>query len=129
MTAVAAYQLLPTSSVDVVGRALPMVEVVVGGCLVLGLLTRVAGVSAVLQVAFVVGIASVWARGISITAAASATAATTRTQPASTPGRSPATLGLLALVAVRRVAASYLLALDNMLFPENGVRSDVEAAA
>ena len=44
-----------------------MVELVVGACLVLGLLTRVAGgVSALLQVAFIIGIASVWARGISI---------------------------------------------------------------
>jgi len=67
VTAVRAYQLLPTSTADLVGRALPTVELVVGLCLVVGLVTRVsAGVSALLQIAFIVGIASVWSRGISI---------------------------------------------------------------
>jgi uncharacterized membrane protein YphA (DoxX/SURF4 family) len=49
------------------GHLLPVLEVVVGAALVLGLLTRGAAlVSAVLFAMFVVGIASVWARGISI---------------------------------------------------------------
>ncbi|MDQ6641211.1 MAG: DoxX family membrane protein [Actinomycetota bacterium] len=65
--AVRAYQLLPLSATGPVGHVLPMLEIVVGGCLVLGLLTRfVAALSAVMQAAFIVGIASVWARGISI---------------------------------------------------------------
>ncbi len=67
VTAVRAYQLLSPSLADGVGRVLPMLEVVLGACLVLGLLTRVAGgVSGLLQIAFIIGIASVWARGISI---------------------------------------------------------------
>jgi len=50
-----------------VGYALPLVEVVVGACLLLGLLTRPAAVvSAVLFVAFIVGIAAAWARGLEI---------------------------------------------------------------
>jgi uncharacterized membrane protein YphA (DoxX/SURF4 family) len=53
--------------VPTVGQLLPVVEVVVGAALVLGLLTRGAGaVSAVLFVAFIIGIASVWARGLTI---------------------------------------------------------------
>jgi uncharacterized membrane protein YphA (DoxX/SURF4 family) len=65
--AVRAYQLLPESVVPLVGHALPIVEVLVGACLVLGLLTRAnAVVSAVLLVAFIVGISSAWARGLSI---------------------------------------------------------------
>jgi uncharacterized membrane protein YphA (DoxX/SURF4 family) len=65
--AVRAYQLLPGSMVQPVGQLLPVVEVVVGVTLVLGLLTRGAAVvSALLFVAFIVGIASVWARGINI---------------------------------------------------------------
>lgn len=65
--AVRAYQLLPSALVQPVGQLLPVVEVVVGVTLVLGLLTRGAAVvSALLFVAFIVGIASVWARGISI---------------------------------------------------------------
>ena len=46
---------------------LPILEVVIGVMLVLGVLVRLAGVvSAVLFVAFIVGIASAWARGLQI---------------------------------------------------------------
>jgi uncharacterized membrane protein YphA (DoxX/SURF4 family) len=65
--AVRNYQLLPEAVVPFVGHALPVLEVIVGLCLLLGLLTRPAAVvSAVLMAAFVVGIASAWARGLSI---------------------------------------------------------------
>lgn len=65
--AVRAYDLLPESIVSTVGYALPVVEVVIGVCLVLGLLTRAMGVlSALLLIAFVVGISAAWARGLSI---------------------------------------------------------------
>ena len=67
VAAVRAYELLPSSVVPTVGQLLPVVEVVVGLTLVLGLLTRgSAVVSALLYAAFIVGIASVWARGITI---------------------------------------------------------------
>lgn len=65
--AVRAYELLPESVVPTVGHLLPVLEVVVGLCLVLGVLTRGMGVvSALLFLAFVVGIASAWARGLEI---------------------------------------------------------------
>jgi uncharacterized membrane protein YphA (DoxX/SURF4 family) len=65
--AVRAYDLLPESVVPTVGLVLPILEVVVGLCLVLGLLTRtMAVVSALLFVAFIIGIASAWARGLEI---------------------------------------------------------------
>jgi uncharacterized membrane protein YphA (DoxX/SURF4 family) len=65
--AVRAYDLLPESLVPLVGHALPVLEILVGSCLLLGLLTRAAGVlSVLLLAAFVVGIASAWARGLSI---------------------------------------------------------------
>ena len=67
ITAVRAYQLLPPSLAEGVGRVLPMLEVVVGVCLVLGLLSRLsAAVSALLLIAFIIGIVSVWSRGIAI---------------------------------------------------------------
>jgi uncharacterized membrane protein YphA (DoxX/SURF4 family) len=67
VAAVRAYQLLPSSIVPTVGQLLPVIEVVVGVLLVIGLLTRGAAVvSSLLFVAFIVGIASVWARGINI---------------------------------------------------------------
>ena len=67
VSAVRAYDLLPEAVVPTVGQLLPILEVVVGALLVLGLLTRGAGAaSAVLQLAFIIGIASVWARGMTI---------------------------------------------------------------
>ena len=67
VAAVRAYQLLPGTMAEPVGQLLPILEVVVGALLVLGLLTRgAAAVSALLFVAFIIGIASVWARGMSI---------------------------------------------------------------
>lgn len=65
--AVKAYELLPDSVATVVGHGLPILEIVVGVLLVVGLLTRAAGVvSALLMLAFVIGIASAWARGLRI---------------------------------------------------------------
>ncbi|MCW2815311.1 MAG: DoxX family protein [Nocardioides sp.] len=65
--AVQAYDLLPTALTEPVGYALPAVEVVVGLALVVGVMTRGAAViSVLLFVAFVIGIASAWARGLEI---------------------------------------------------------------
>ena len=65
--AVRAYQLLPESGVSTVGYALPIVEVLIGLLLVVGLLTRVSAIlSGLLLVAFIIGISSAWARGLEI---------------------------------------------------------------
>lgn len=65
--AVRAYDLLPEAIVPAVGHVLPIVEIVVGGCLVLGVLVRgMSVVSALLFAAFIIGIASAWARGLQI---------------------------------------------------------------
>lgn len=65
--AVQAYQLLPFDLAAYVGYALPLVEIVVGVLLVVGLFTRFsAAVGALLMVAFVIGIATAWARGLTI---------------------------------------------------------------
>ena len=65
--AVRAYDLLPESIVPTVGHGLPVVEIVLGACLVAGLLTRgMALVSGLLLVAFIIGIGSAWARGLQI---------------------------------------------------------------
>jgi uncharacterized membrane protein YphA (DoxX/SURF4 family) len=67
IAAVRAYELLPSGLAKAVGLALPGIEVVVGLALVLGVFTRFAAVvSAALFTAFIVGIASVWARGMEI---------------------------------------------------------------
>lgn len=65
--AVQAYQILPFDLATYVGYGLPILEILLGALLVLGLFTRTAAaVSGVLLVAFIIGIASAWARGISI---------------------------------------------------------------
>ena len=65
--AVRAYELLPASVAEPVGYLLPPLEVVIGIALVAGILTRgAAAVSALLFVAFIIGIVSVWARGLEI---------------------------------------------------------------
>ena len=67
VTAVRAYQILPGNLADTVGHALPIVEAMVGILLLIGFLTRPAAVvSLLLYAAFVIGVASVWIRGISI---------------------------------------------------------------
>ncbi|QYC40750.1 Methylamine utilization protein MauE [Nonomuraea coxensis DSM 45129] len=65
--AVKAYQLLPEAVAVGAGHALPIVEIVVGALLVVGLLTRVAAViAALLMLAFVFGIGWAWANGLRI---------------------------------------------------------------
>ena len=65
--AVRAYQLLPYDLAGYVGYALPIIEIVIGLLLVLGLFTRISALlGALLMLAFVIGIASAWARGLSI---------------------------------------------------------------
>jgi uncharacterized membrane protein YphA (DoxX/SURF4 family) len=65
--AVRAYKLLPESVVPVLGHLLPALEIVIGACFLLGLLTRgFAVLSALLMVVFMFGIVSAWARGLEI---------------------------------------------------------------
>jgi len=65
--AVQAFQILPFDFAAYVGYALPVVEIVLGALLVAGLFTRVtAAVGGLLMVAFIIGIASAWARGLTI---------------------------------------------------------------
>lgn len=65
--AVRAYQLLPETVVPAVGYGLPVLEVAVGLLLVLGVAVRMSAVLAAgLMAAFVGGIASAWARGLTI---------------------------------------------------------------
>ncbi|MGV8908615.1 MAG: DoxX family protein [Propionicimonas sp.] len=61
------YQLLPWDSTTFIGIALPILEVAMGLLLITGTFTRISAVvGSLLMVAFIFGIASVWARGISI---------------------------------------------------------------
>lgn len=118
IAAVRAYQLLAPGPADTVGRVLPMLEVVVGACLVLGLLARASGVlSTLMQAAFVVGIISVWNRGILIQCGCFGGGGADPDALSKYPWEVARDTGLLALsllvVLVRRTP----LAVDNLLFP------------
>lgn len=65
--AVHAYRILPYEVSEVVGSVLPFVEVALGVLLLAGLATRLAAtLSGALLAVFIAGIASAWARGLSI---------------------------------------------------------------
>lgn len=65
--AVQAYQILPPRAGELVGYVLPLLEVAIGIALVLGIATRLMAIfTGALMTAFVVGVVSAWARGLSI---------------------------------------------------------------
>ncbi len=130
INAVRAYQLLPSSVAETVGLTLPAVEIVVGLALVLGVLTRGAGaVSALLFVAFIVGIASVWARGIEIDCGCFGGGGAKEDAASSYPWEIARDVALLAASAYVALLPRTRLALDNLLFrrttpaPETEVES------
>ena len=105
--AVRAYDLLPESAVTVVGHGLPVLELVIGLLLLAGLLTRPASVvSALLLVAFIVGIASAWARGLEIECGCFGGGGTKEGASAAYPWEIARDLGLLAAVRLAGVAAA-----------------------
>ena len=117
VAAVRAYQLLPSSLVTPVGQLLPVIEIVVGVCLVLGILTRGAAVvSALLFVAFIIGIASVWARGINIDCGCFGGGGADPDAASNYPWEIARDVALLAASLFVAWLPSTRLALDNLLF-------------
>ena len=119
VTAVRAYQLLPTGTAETVGHLLPMLEIVVGGCLVVGLLVRLSGgLSALMQAAFVVGIVSVWSRGIAIDCGCFGGGGADPDAISKYPWEIARDSGLLALSLLLVWRPRTPLAVDNLLFPQ-----------
>ncbi len=117
VAAVRAYQLLPSSLVTPVGQLLPVIEIVVGVCLVLGILTRGAAVvSALLFVAFIIGISSVWARGINIDCGCFGGGGADPDAASNYPWEIARDVALLAASLFVAWLPSTRLALDNLLF-------------
>ncbi|HEX8781590.1 MAG TPA: MauE/DoxX family redox-associated membrane protein [Nocardioides sp.] len=115
--AVRAYDLLPEAVVPVVGQLLPIVEVVVGACLLLGLLTRASAVvSTALFLAFVVGIASAWARGLQIDCGCFGGGGQVADATSEYPLEIARDVGLLLLSLWLVVCPRTRLALDNLIF-------------
>lgn len=118
VTAVRAYQILPTDTAETVAHVLPMLEVVVGGCLLVGLLVRFSGgVSALMQAAFIAGIASVWARGIAIDCGCFGGGGADPDAFGKYPWEIARDTGLLALSLLLVWRPRTPVAVDNLLFP------------
>jgi uncharacterized membrane protein YphA (DoxX/SURF4 family) len=116
--AVRAYDLLPESIVPLVGHSLPTLEVLVGLCLVVGLLTRPASVvSALLFVAFIVGIASAWARGLQIECGCFGGGGSDADAASKYPWEIARDVGLLALSILLAWRPRTPFAVDALLFP------------
>lgn len=117
INSVRAYKLLPFELTALVGTALPIVEIVIGLMLITGTFTRVAAVlGSGLMLAFIIGISSVWARGISIDCGCFAPGGAVDPSQTQYPLEIARDLGLLALGAwtIWRPASPF--ALDSWLF-------------
>jgi uncharacterized membrane protein YphA (DoxX/SURF4 family) len=120
--AVRAYRLLPEAAVPPVGYGLPVLEVAVGLLLIVGLGTRVvAALSAVLFLAFVVGIASAWARGLQIDCGCFGGGGFRADATAQYPWEIARDIGLLALSVALVVRPRTALSLDDRLLPRGEV--------
>jgi len=120
--AVRAYQLLPESVVPTVGHLLPVLEVVLGVCLVLGLLTRLAAsVSVLLFAAFVFGISWAWAQGLQIECGCFGGGGTSEGASSEYPWEIARDVGLAALSAYLLWRPRTRLALDSFLLPERSL--------
>jgi uncharacterized membrane protein YphA (DoxX/SURF4 family) len=123
------FQILPEAVVPTVGHALPTVEIIIGAALLVGLLTRTfAVIGALFFVAFIIGIVSVWARGLEINCGCFGNGGV----PAD-PQRQYAIdivrdIGLLLCCAWLIVWPRTRLALDNLLFPHHERLHDGEGS-
>ncbi|MBC2933169.1 DoxX family protein [Nocardioides sp. zg-1228] len=115
--AVRAYDLLPEAIVPAVGHLLPVLEVVIGLCLILGVLVRGSSVvSALLYLAFIIGISSAWARGLSIDCGCFGGGGEIPDAAAKYPREIARDVVLMALSGWLVVRPASRLALDNVLF-------------
>jgi len=124
---VRAFQILPEAVVPTVGHALPTVELVIGGALLLGLFTRAFAILAALFfIAFIIGISAAWARGLEINCGcfgSHGVPANPQRQYAVDIARD---IGLLICCAWLIVWPRTRLALDNLLFPNDERLADGE---
>jgi uncharacterized membrane protein YphA (DoxX/SURF4 family) len=123
--AVRAYQLLPYDVAGYVGYALPILEVAVGLLLVVGLFTRVSAIiSGVLMIAFIIGISSAWARGLSIDCGCFGNGGTIAASQTQYPWEIARDVGLLACAVWLALRPRTALSIEAVLFPQQGIMDD-----
>lgn len=124
---VRAFRILPEAIVPTVGHALPTIELIVGFALILGLLTRIfAVIGALFFIAFIIGIAAAWARGLEINCGcfgSHGVPADPQRQYAIDIARD---IGLLLCCVWLIIWPRTRLALDNLLFPHHERLADGE---
>ncbi|MGH3446333.1 MAG: MauE/DoxX family redox-associated membrane protein [Nocardioidaceae bacterium] len=116
--AVRAYQMLPEAVVPTIGHGLPALEVLVGVLMIVGLGLRfVSGLSGLMQLAFIIGIASVWARGIEIECGCFGGGGANADATSQYPWDIARDVGLLVLSALLMIWPRSRLCLDRVLMP------------
>lgn len=116
---VRAYQLLPYDVAGYLGYGLPILEIAVGVLLVLGLFTRFSAVvGGMLMVVFIAGIASAWARGLSIDCGCFGHGGTIAASQTQYPQEIARDVGLLVCAAWLVVRPRTAFGLERFLFPE-----------
>jgi uncharacterized membrane protein YphA (DoxX/SURF4 family) len=116
---VRAYQLLPYDVAGYLGYGLPILEIAVGVLLVLGLFTRFSAVvGGLLMLVFIAGIASAWARGLSIDCGCFGHGGTIQASQTQYPQEIARDLGLLACAAWLVVRPHTAFSLERLLFPD-----------
>jgi uncharacterized membrane protein YphA (DoxX/SURF4 family) len=123
------FQILPEAVVPTVGHALPTLEIIIGAALILGLMTRAfAVIGALFYIAFIIGIASAWARGLEINCGCfgnGGVPANPQRQYAIDIARD---IGLLACCLWLILWPRTRFALDNLLFPPHERLADGEGS-
>ncbi|WP_270887906.1 MauE/DoxX family redox-associated membrane protein [Pedococcus sp. 5OH_020] len=128
--AVRAYQLLPYDVAGYVGYGLPILEAAVAVLLLLGLYTRAAAdVGALLMVVFVIGIASAWARGLSIDCGCFGNGGTIAASQTQYPLEIARDLGLLLCAGWLVVRPRTAFSLEHVLFGDPAVPTDERSLA
>jgi uncharacterized membrane protein YphA (DoxX/SURF4 family) len=116
---VRAYQLLPYDVAGYLGYGLPILEIAVGVLLILGLFTRFSAVvGGLLMLVFIAGIASAWARGLSIDCGCFGHGGTIQASQTQYPQEIARDLGLLACAAWLVVRPQTAVSLERLLFPQ-----------
>jgi uncharacterized membrane protein YphA (DoxX/SURF4 family) len=116
---VRAYQLLPYDVAGYLGYGLPILEVAIGVLLILGLFTRFSAVvGGFLMVVFIIGIASAWARGLSIDCGCFGKGGTIEASQTQYPQEIARDVGLLACAVWLMVRPRSAVSLERILFPE-----------
>lgn len=115
--AVQAYQVFPYEVGQYLGYALPMVEIIIGALLILGLFTRVAAVAGgLLMAAFIVLIISAWSRGLTIDCGCFGGGGEIAPEETQYPRRIAEDVGLLLCALWLTVRPRSLVSLDRRVF-------------